>query len=1116
MRSAPPEDDESMKSKTHDSIWTSPKAVLVVLAVSVLINLTFVWPGPSLRAAFPFGSTTAGQVLDFPSQASPAIPRSLADAAETSSSTASSDTSLHDAASSSAGAHGDAHGGEHAEHTSHYALLFLFDALVVGAAVMHVAMFFPTLQQTVVLFVLGMVISLILEGFHLKEDLGEFGASWDIWMQIDPHLLLFALLPALLAGDAMSIDISVAQHVKLQCLYLAGPGVLINAFAVAGFLKLYLPNWDFLLCLVTGSILCATDPVAVVALLKELGASPTLTVQIQGESLLNDGTAIVLFMISYNILSGEEYDWAEILMFLIIKAMMAWALGMFFGHFFFGWIRLASNRLNHNSGMIQITLTICCAYWSFIIAEGVLGISGVLSTVAASLVLAQFMWPHIVSPESLHNVWHMIEALGNTVIFFVAGALTGEVMATIPGINYLHLIVLYIVLVMSRGALIFASRPLLQYLSKDGTPVSMADATVMTWGGLRGAVGLALAIRVRNERAPNATGDFQVDEASAQQVLFFVGGIALLTTVINAVTAPALVNYLGITAAPRAQLKLLTLLIKQLLNKSKEDSNPPEVNESLEHMLKDIEHHITMQKSKSGVDEAEAKITPADTALRPGSGVTMADNLALVEDIQQREEKFRELLEKNKLGLLYVAHTGGAVTWGISQGHLLTKVDDLMKLLSHDTADAEMQKVVNQAFLKLVERHYWKQIECGDLRAGSDEASALLTSIQVALSPLTVNLRDFDFVKRRVERCAIVASQLWRVFSEDAEDVGPDVTLEKLEKEKAQSRPFFERVVHSSGFNITMAVAIVLNAIWVAIEEGTREDHHDVGLWLTMEAIFCVVFTLEAVVKILVMQIGYFRDKSNLFDFMLVVFGDIGVILSIIQASASKGQLQSLTSIIRISRVFRVMRFLRVFRIFHAKLSADKDISPMLAAHMVKVSAWMSFIGAHIASQAALLKYFGGSNSIDGIQEAEIARCVLQSQVAVYKAIDLTIQEESKVGDALLMQEMKWVYERKEITESLEDFVMAAYGDGAITGKEAESMVHPLREQISQCLWRLHACADGIAQPKVGSRTITESLTGSLTGSLARRLSSLSHGSASPKDAVEPSAPLREAANPEA
>merc|ERR1719487_17218 len=133
-----------------------------------------------------------------------------------------------------------------------------------------------------------------------------------MWMQIDPHLLLFSMLPALLAGDAMTIDTSVARSVAKQCMFLAGPGVLFGAFATAlalyGYLHLVGIEWEFMLCLVTGSILAATDPVAVVGLLKELGASPTLTVQIQGESLLNDGTAIVLFSLAYESLKENVYD----------------------------------------------------------------------------------------------------------------------------------------------------------------------------------------------------------------------------------------------------------------------------------------------------------------------------------------------------------------------------------------------------------------------------------------------------------------------------------------------------------------------------------------------------------------------------------------------------------------------------------------------------------------------------------------------------------------------------------------------------------------------------------------------------------------------------------------
>merc|ERR1719162_2276577 len=99
---------------------------------------------------------------------------------------------------------------------------------------------------------------------------------------------------------------------------------------------------------------------------------------------------------------------------------------MMMGYFFYMWIRVAGDKFNHSSGTIQIALTLCCAYWSFIMAEGVFHISGVLATVAASLMLASLMWPHIVNEEAMHHVWHTLEALGNIIIFFLAGALTGN------------------------------------------------------------------------------------------------------------------------------------------------------------------------------------------------------------------------------------------------------------------------------------------------------------------------------------------------------------------------------------------------------------------------------------------------------------------------------------------------------------------------------------------------------------------------------------------------------------------------------------------------------------------------------------------------------------------
>jgi len=289
--------------------------------------------------------------------------------------------------------------GEHSEH-QHDAMLFLFMAILTGTLITHATTYpiFSGLQQTVVLFVIGIFFSVVLEvitvkGNPLHEKLGVFGRSYTMWMGIEPHLMLFTMLPALLTGDAMTLDTSVAKRVAKQCIYLASVGVMVNALATAAFLYVYscFEQRSFLLCLTTGAILCATDPVAVVALLKELGASPSLTVQIQGESLLNDGTAIVLYTISYDVLKGKDYDFDDIVIFLVQKACLAFLLGMVIGYIFFTWIKKASSKLEDHSSMIQVSLTLCCAYWSFIIAEGVFHISGVLSTVAAALVLAHFM-----------------------------------------------------------------------------------------------------------------------------------------------------------------------------------------------------------------------------------------------------------------------------------------------------------------------------------------------------------------------------------------------------------------------------------------------------------------------------------------------------------------------------------------------------------------------------------------------------------------------------------------------------------------------------------------------------------------------------------------------------
>jgi len=224
----------------------------------------------------------------------------------------------------------------------------------------------------------------------------------------------------------------------------------------------------------------------------------------------------------------------------------------------------------------------------------------VLSCVAAAIVLAHKMWPAIVNKEFLHTIWHMFEYLGNTVIFFLAGALTGRTMVHIPGADYLHLFVIYIVLVLVRGVLVFASRPILRILSPDNEPVPAANCLVMTWGGLRGAVGLSLAIQVQTDRAEG-----EINEMDGQRVLFYVSGVAALTLLINATTCPLLVQRLGITQLPRAKKQVLRLLVQRLRHLSNERPHCGIVTKTIACMLDDVDNHMKAHGRHSTSLDAE-------------------------------------------------------------------------------------------------------------------------------------------------------------------------------------------------------------------------------------------------------------------------------------------------------------------------------------------------------------------------------------------------------------------------------------------------------------------------------------------------------------------------------
>ena len=440
----------------------------------------------------------------------------------------------------------------------HVAVLFPFAVMGMGVVTSFaLARWAPWLPYTVMLMVEGMIMGAVDHYGHSSASLAD---SLHIWQAIDPHLLLFAFLPALLFGDAMCMDTHLESKCFWQCFLLAGPGVLVGTGMTALVAKFVLPyGWGWMISLTFGSILAATDPVAVVSLLKALGASPKLTILIAGESLLNDGTAIVLFVIFKDLASSVAYTPAGIVGFVARMAVGGPAIGFAAGYVMLFCLKRV-RRVDGGEGPTkQAVITLVGAYLTFFVAENDLKSSGVLATVCAAQVIAHSGWPVVLDHENMEAVWKMIEFAGNTVIFVLAGAVLGKVCVehweedsdVLGWEDTGYLLLLWALSNLTRLLMLYLFSPALRRM---GDGVSPQELGVMAWGGLRGAVGLALALSLQN------SDDAVVDRKLGVQIVFHVGGMAFLTLAVNGTTVAPLLKYFGMTAPTASSDRLFELM----------------------------------------------------------------------------------------------------------------------------------------------------------------------------------------------------------------------------------------------------------------------------------------------------------------------------------------------------------------------------------------------------------------------------------------------------------------------------------------------------------------------------------------------------------------------------
>lgn len=432
-------------------------------------------------------------------------------------------------------------------------LLFVIITLIIGAATRHFLKS-AKLPYTVLLLIIGILLGAAsrigwFSSYHLgffTIDLTFFSEAVSWAGKIDPHLIMYVFLPTLIFEAAFAMDVHTFKKSFTNAFLLAVPGIigalLLTGLAVFAlkFAGLGFQNWTWQIALLFGAIVSATDPVAVVSILKEMGASKKLGTLIEGESLLNDGTAIVIFMVFFLPLTGVISETSPVFEFLRV------AIGGALVGVVIGWITIRWVKKVFNDALVEITIIVAAAYLTFFIAEHFLHVSGVLGLVALGLLMASIGRTRI-SPEVehfLHEFWELAAFIANTLIFVIVGVvISNQVVFT--GSDFINLIILYIAIHIVRAIIITVLYP---FMKKAGYGLPKKNAYVLWWGALRGAIGLALALIV--------AGESKIDPVIRQQLLFYTAGLVTLTLLINATTIKAFVNILGINkiAPSKAQI----------------------------------------------------------------------------------------------------------------------------------------------------------------------------------------------------------------------------------------------------------------------------------------------------------------------------------------------------------------------------------------------------------------------------------------------------------------------------------------------------------------------------------------------------------------------------------
>jgi CPA1 family monovalent cation:H+ antiporter len=356
----------------------------------------------------------------------------------------------------------------------------------------------------------------------------------DVGIALTHDIIFDAILPPLLFEAALNLRWSDIRRDAGPIMLLSIGGVVVSA-AVTFFCMHAALGWPVAAALVFAVLIAATDPVAVIALFKDLGVVGRVRVLVESESLFNDGVAAVLFAFALTWVSQEPdsgLPWLSLVTMTGGGLLIGLAVGL-------AALLLVGRTGDH---LVETGVTVAAAYGSFLLAE-VLRCSGVLATVAAGLVVGAVGMRAKQRKLGLSHhgrvfaleFWEFLAFLANSTVFLLIGVTISRI--HFAAIGYLTIALTILIVLVSRATSVY---PLSLLLRNSARKIAMKEQHVLFWGGLRGALALALAL------ALPATLVYR------SEVVVATFAVVAFSVVVQGLTMPALLRLLGMRTSVRA------------------------------------------------------------------------------------------------------------------------------------------------------------------------------------------------------------------------------------------------------------------------------------------------------------------------------------------------------------------------------------------------------------------------------------------------------------------------------------------------------------------------------------------------------------------------------------